>query len=164
MWRMRLVPKGQVLVRQGDITTDEFIVLNGKAISHISDSDGRGVCVGLYGNPGIITPHVARTRNTISLVSIEATQDLTIASLGADRLASLMLQSNEIRDWANGVLREELARKTDREWCLAALTGRDRLLWLRDRYPDHETLFSHGNIASFLGMTPVTLSRLRHSK
>jgi len=79
----------------------------------------------------------------------------------ADALLDRMLRSSEIRDWANAILRDELSRKTDREWCLAALGGADRLAWFRDHYPDHEALFSHGLIASFLRMTPVTLSRLR---
>ena len=58
-------------------------------------------------------------------------------------------------------LREELSRKTEREWCLAALGGADRLEWFRERYPNYEGLFVHHQIASFLGMTPVSFSRLR---
>ena len=76
-------------------------------------------------------------------------------------LTELMLTSEPIREWANGILQQELASKADREWCLSALGGADRLAWFRKGFPHHEGLFSHYLIASFLGITPVTLSRLR---
>ena len=139
------------------------MVLHGRAISQITDHEGRAVCVGLYAGPCFVTPHIARTRESVSLVSLEVTQDAVIADMDANILLDMMLRSQGMRDWANGILRAELARKTDREWCLAALGGADRLDWFRNRYPNHEALFSHGLIASFLGMTPVTLSRLRRS-
>ena len=162
-WTPRLAAKGEVLTRQGDNVSDEIMVLDGMIVSQISDSEGRGVCVGLHTGPGFVTPHIARSRDGVSLVAIEVISDATIAEMRADDLLSMMLRSPAIRDWANGILRGELSRKTDREWCLAALGGADRLLWFRDRYPDHEALFAHNLIASFLGMTPVTLSRIRSS-
>lgn len=162
-WTLRLAKKGDVLARQGEHVTREVMVLDGKIVSHITDGDGRGVCVGLYSGPGFVTPHIARTHESVSLVSLDVVEDATIAEMRADVLLVKMLRSPEIRDWANGILRDELSRKTDREWCLAALGGGDRLTWFRDRYPDHEALFAHSQIASFIGMTPVTLSRLRQS-
>ena len=163
-WTPRLAKKGEVLARQGERVSSEVMVLDGKIVSQITDGEGRGVCVGFYTGPGFVTPHIARTRANVSLVSLEVIEDVTIAEMRADALLAKMLRSSQIRDWANGILRDELSRKTDREWCLAALGGGDRLSWFRDRYPDHEALFAHNQIASFLGMTPVTLSRLRQSR
>lgn len=161
VWAPRFVAKGKTLASQGEYTTSEVMLLDGKITSQIADSEGRGACIGFYIGPGIVTPHIARTRENVSLVSLEVREDATIAALNADDLRTMMLRSPEIRDWANGVLRDELSRKTEREWCLAALGGADRLAWFRERYPDHEDLFPHHQIASFLGMTPVTFSRLR---
>lgn len=160
-WTSGRAEKGSTLAHQGERVTREVMLLDGKAVAQIVDSDGRGVCVGFFVGPGLVTPHIARSREDISLVTVEVTADATVAMMGADTLLDMMLHSSEIRDWANAILRDELSRKTDREWCLAALGGADRLVWFRDRYPDHEALFAHGLIASFLGMTPVSLSRLR---
>ncbi len=160
-WKPHWAEKGTSLARQGDQITREFVILDGQAISQICDSEGRSVCVGFHTGPGVVTPHVARSRLNVSLVSVELTTDATVAHMEAEKLMAMMLESSFIRDWANGVLRAELARKTDREWILAALGGAERLTWFRENYPDHESLFAHGLIASFLGMTPVSLSRLR---
>ncbi len=152
-----------MLARQGERTTNEFMFLDGKIVSLIADSAGRCVCVGLCIGPGLVAPHISRTREGISLVTLEVKSDSIIAEINSDALLAMMLRSSEIRDWANGILRRELSKKTDREWCLAALGGAERVAWFRDRYPEHEAKFAHALIASFIGMTPVTFSRLRKS-
>ncbi|HWJ95323.1 MAG TPA: hypothetical protein VNT33_11400, partial [Telluria sp.] len=66
-----------------------------------------------------------------------------------------------IQRWGDAVLRAELVRRADREWSLAALPARERLLELRRRRPDLEQLVPHRHIASYLGISAVSLSRLR---
>lgn len=162
-WAPRHVKKGAVLCHQDEGATGEYILLDGRIVSSILDPDGRGVCVGMYLGPCVVTPLVARSVEGVSLVSLEATTDCLVAEIDGAALTELMLKDEPIRDWANTVLRRELGKKTDREWCLAALRGADRLVWFRDRYAGFEEVFGHTLIASFLGITPVTLSRLRHS-
>ncbi|WP_377512754.1 Crp/Fnr family transcriptional regulator [Octadecabacter sp. R77987] len=160
-WGIEYVEKGRRIATQGEPDPMEHIILDGRAASQISDPEGRAVCVGFQAGPCVVTPNVARTRNGISLVSIDVIADALVAQLDSRALTELMLASEPIRDWANRILQQELARKADREWCLAALGGAERLAWFRKGFPCHEDLFSHYLIASFLGVTPVTLSRLR---
>ncbi len=162
-WSTSQVAEKADIVRQEDPHVYEIIVLDGHLISTISDPDGKEVCVGFYAGPSVVTPNIARTRAGRSLVSITATTDAQIARVNSDRLTQLMISSEPIRNWANDALRNALSQKADREWCLAALGGADRLRWFRETYPDYEDIFNHALIASFLGVTPVTLSRLRHS-
>lgn len=161
-WTTDLIHAKASLVRQEDRETDEIIVLDGRLASTICDPDGKEVCVGLFVGPGVVTPNIARTHAGQSRVSITATTDTHIARINSDTLTNLMIASEPIRNWANGVLRDTLGQKADREWCLAALGGFDRLRWFRETYPGYEDVFNHALIASFLGVTPVTLSRLRH--
>ena len=151
------------IVGQEDICADEFILLSGCLSSTISDPEGKEVCVGLFVGPCVVTPNIARTREGQSLVSIKATTNAHIARIDSDRLTEIMIASEPVRNWANGVLRDALSRKADREWCLAALGGSERLAWFRETYAGYEDIFNHALIASFLGVTPVTLSRLRQS-
>lgn len=163
-WQVKHVTKESCVVTQGAKNSTEIIVLDGYLSSTISDPEGRSVCVGFYAGPWVVTPNVARTRDGVSLVSINANTDALIAQMEAAKLTELMLASEPIREWANGILQRELAYKAEREWCLSALGGADRLTWFRKTHPQHEELFSHFLIASFLGVTPVTLSRLRNYK
>lgn len=160
-WRVEHVEKGQQIATQGAPDHMEHIILDGRVTSQITDPEGRAVCVGLHLGPCVVTPNVARTKSGTSLVSLEVNTDALVAQLDSRALTELMLTSEAIREWANGILQQELARKADREWCLAALGGADRLAWFRENYPQHEGLFGHYLIASYLGVTPVTFSRLR---
>jgi CRP-like cAMP-binding protein len=156
------IAKAGHLARQGYPDDREYILLSGRMVSLIGDAEGREVCVGFFVGPCVITPNLARTAGATSLVSLRAETDGQAASADAAILLGLMRGSTAIEEWANAVLRAELERKTSREWSLAALEAKERLAWFRRFYPDHENLFNHGQIASFLGMTPLTLSRLRN--
>jgi len=162
-FRAKVLPKTDFLARQGEPDAMEYILLSGKVVSLIGDADGREVCVGFFVGPCVITPNLARAVDGKSLVSLRLESDGQAASVSAATLLELMRDSSAIEEWANAVLRAELERKTSREWSLAALKAKERLEWFRSLYPDHETLFNHSQISSFLGMTPVTLSRLRNS-
>ena len=160
-WTCKHLNKGAYLTQQEQPEKDEFILLDGCLASSICDQDGKEVYIGFYVGPCIVTPNIARTRGGVSLVSIVATTDASLARIDSDLLSNLMISSEPIRNWANSVLRDALSRKVDREWCLAALGGADRLNWFRENFPGYEDIFTHSLIASFLGITPVTMSRLR---
>lgn len=163
-WKAVRLAKGAHLTRQGVSETGEFILLAGSLASSICDQDGKEVCVDFYVGPCVVTPNIARTRKCLSLVSITATTDALLVRIDSDELSDLMISSEPVRNWANGILREALSGKVDREWCLAALGGAERLTWFRQAFPNYEDIFPHTLIASFLGITPVTLSRLRASE
>lgn len=78
-WRTRVVPAGGVLATQGQPAANEVMLLGGKIVSEITDSEGRGVCVGFCKGPGFVAPHISRTREGISLVTLQTTTDATIA-------------------------------------------------------------------------------------
>ena len=162
-WQRKRVNKGAHLSRQEQPETKKFILLDGCLASSICDQEGKEVCVGFYMGPCVVTPHNARTRGGLSLVSIVATTDATHAWLDTEQLTDSMLSSEPIRNWAKAALRDAFNKKAEREWCLAALGGAERLNWFRQSFPGYEDIFTHSSIASFLGVTPVTMSHLRAS-
>lgn len=162
-WQRMRLNKGAHLTRQEQPDTDEFILLEGCLAGSICDKEGKEVCVCFCVGPCVVTPNIARTRDGVSLVSIAATTDAALVRIDSDLLSNLMISSRPIRNWANSILRDALSKKAEREWCLAALGGAERLNWFRQAFPGYEAIFTHSLIASFLGITPVTMSRLRAS-
>ncbi len=158
-----VVRRGDVLVDQGDPAPDELLLQSGFAVAQIIDQEGRHTCTGLYAGPQIITPQIARAMNGVSMVTIEMLSDGVVARINADALQALMVADADVRDWGNAALRADLIARVAREWTLAALPAIERLAWLRQTYPQAEAQFPHHLIAGFLGMTPVTFSRVRRA-
>jgi CRP-like cAMP-binding protein len=159
---IRTSPVGGYLSNQGEREENEYILLRGRARSLVTDAEGNEASLNLYAAPIVITPNMARTSDGYSLVDIEVLDDAVIATMPAERLMDLMVSFESIREWGNTLMREELTRKVGREWCLAALSAPQRLEWFRKNHPGYEEHFAHFHIASYLGMTPVTLSRARN--
>ena len=72
-----------------------------------------------------------------------------------------MMADIAIARWGDAVLAQELVRRVDRELALATQPAKERLLALRAEKPGLEDTVPHHHLASYLGMTPVSLSRLR---
>jgi CRP-like cAMP-binding protein len=160
-FQINSVRSHDLLATQGQPSAWEIALISGRAASLARDAEGRETCLGLYIAPCILPPNIARNRDGLALADIEMMGDGTIARVGEDTLVSLMLEDTEIREWANAIMRAELNRKVRREWALAVLPASERLEWFRGDFPGFEDLFPHRHIASFLGITPVTLSRVR---
>jgi CRP-like cAMP-binding protein len=159
--RFKKMEKGDILVHQSSENHSEYFLLNGKCRNLIRDAMGREVTLGFTNGLGIVPPNIARTRDGISLVEVEVLAKSDIAIIDSNKLTELMVADEEIRDWGNTVMRQELQRMMAREWSLAALSAQEKLEWFRSDFPDGEAIFPHVHIASYLGITPVTLSRAR---
>jgi len=159
---IRTLPIGGYLSNQGERDENEYILLRGRARSLVTDAEGTEANLNLYAAPIVITPNMARTSGGCSLVDIEVLDDAVLATIPAAQLMDLMVKLESIREWGNTLMRGELTLKVGREWCLSALSAPQRLEWFRKNHPGYEDLFAHFHIASYLGMTPVTLSRARN--
>jgi CRP-like cAMP-binding protein len=91
----------------------------------------------------------------------QALTEVKIVSIDAVEFEKLMIDNLEIRNFGNTVLRNELIKKVDKEIGLASLTAKERLINFRNHFPMLENVIPHSDIASYLGITNISLSRLR---
>lgn len=157
------ISRNELLFESAQENRYEYILLNGLLRSFILDVDGRETTVAFHSAPCVITPCVARSNSSISLVSCEAMKDSSVVRFSESELMSLMIKNEDARRWGNRVLQTELVRRALREWSLAAETGAQRLERFLKDHPDVHSDVSAKIIATYLGVTPVTLSRLRSS-
>jgi CRP-like cAMP-binding protein len=149
------------LVQQDAPDTDEILLLSGRCVAYIISQDGEQVHLGFFEGPTVLPPHISRTRNGYSLLSIEMLAPGRVARISAATLLDLMVNNASIRTWGNDIMRQQLLRQSTHQWALAALGGKARLLWLRENFDQLEEKFEHWRLASFLAMTPVSFSRIR---
>lgn len=152
---------GEALLHTGQGDTREFFVLSGLVRLSVGDAQGREVTLGFCAAPGVLPPSITRTCDGRSRVDATALEPSRVAGFDTGLLTETMLSEPSVQRWGDAVLRAELLRKADREWQLAALPAAERLQRLRAAMPGLEQRVAHRLIASYLGVTPVTLSRLR---
>lgn len=153
--------KNELLFSQGMPNDSEYFLLNGLYRSLARDSQGREVTLDFHRGPAVITPNTARSHLGLSLLEVECLVPGNIAILNANKLTDLMVEFASIRQWGNAVMQASLERKHAHEWCLSALAAEKRLAWFREKFVGGEEAIPHIHIASYLGITPVTMSRLR---
>ncbi len=139
----------------------EYFVLEGICGSYITNPDGDKVFISFFPEKSILSPFTTRTSKGFSLITIKALTNMKIGSINAEVFEKLMVEDLEIREFANTVLRNELKKKVEKEIGFASLSAKERLIKLRQELPYLENIIPHPYIASYLGITNVSLSRLR---
>lgn len=155
------IPSGTVFVREGELNTQEYFLLEGVCRSFVMNARGEEITLSFFQDKSIVSPHISRTNNNRSNVSLQALTPLKIAVMDAPAFAQLMVDNIEVREFGNAAMRNELRIKVDKELGMASLPARDRLVQLRQNFPTLENRVPHHVIATYLGITPISLSRLR---
>jgi CRP-like cAMP-binding protein len=153
--------KGDVFIDRGKKNNKEYFVYEGVCRSFLLSPEGEEVTISFFLGGSVLSPNKTRTANQISHLNFQALTRLTVASLDADMFERLMINHLDIREFGNMVLQNELLAKVEKEIGLASLNAKERLLLFREKYHFLENLISHVDIASYLGITNVSLSRLR---
>lgn len=153
--------KGDVFIDRGKKNNKEYFVYEGVCRSFLLSPEGEEVTISYFLEGSVLSPNKTRTANQMSHLNFQALTKLTVASLNADKFEQLMINHIDIREFGNMVLQYELLAKVEKEIALASLNGRERLILFREKYHFLENLISHVDIASYLGITNISLSRLR---
>ncbi|MEE1963928.1 Crp/Fnr family transcriptional regulator [Allomuricauda taeanensis] len=154
-------PKGETFVSRNKQNEKEYFVLNGICKSYLINPEGEEITIGFFLENSIISPHSTRTSNNISSYYLKALTDVELATINAGEFERLMIENVEIRNFGNTVLQNELMLKIEKEIGLASLSAKERLIEFRKKYKTLENLVPHTDIASYLGITNISLSRLR---
>ena len=155
------IPKGTFFIKEKTKNEYDYFQFSGICRSYIVDHKGEEVTISFFQGKTVLTPNVARTFNNRSTLNFEALTDLKLGRFKAIGLVELMKEMPELRNFANAVLQQELILKSNKELQNASLTAKERLVLFRKQFQSLENLIPHHMIASYLGVTNVSLSRLR---
>lgn len=157
----RTLAAGESLLHAGERDPPEYFMLEGILKTSVADAEGREVTLAFHVAPGVLMPAITRMAGERSRVDCVAMTPARVVGFASASLLECMLQHPVVQRWGDAVLRAELVRRADREWSLAAQPAAQRLLDFRRLHPGLEDRVPHHHIASYLGITPVSLSRLR---
>ena len=156
------IESGHTFVKRGRDNLKEFLVWEGICRSYLSNTKGEDVSLSFYTSNTAISPNLTRVIENKSIINIETVVATKIISFPTNGLIKLMMEDREIELWANSILQGELLKKVKKEINQNSMTAKERLLDFRTEYPSLENQIPHSYIASYLGITNVSLSRLRN--
>ncbi len=153
--------KNDVLFAEGKYNAFEYFQLEGISHRYNTDSEGQQLTTGIYLGERVITPHFTRTQNGHSIFSLQALTDAAYLKVPAGRFRELLDADEYLLMVGRAIVEKEFIRGLNYEVLFRSYTAKDRLEYFRENYPNLENLIPHTVIASFLGITPVSFSRLR---
>jgi CRP-like cAMP-binding protein len=159
---IEVVRKNEVVFSEKRFNAFEYFQLSGISHRYNIDSDGQNITTGIYQNETVITPHFTRTSNNQSIFSLQALTDCFYLNVPAGTFRELSGQNQQIRLFGRAVIEKEYIRTLNFEVLFRSYNATDRLLFFRTHFPMLENIIPHTIIASFLGITPVSFSRLRN--
>lgn len=155
------VKKNEVFIEKGRKNEKEYFLLEGICKSYVVNPEGEEITISFFQGGSTLSPYMTRTKGAISTLNFKALSDLKLSVIDQGDFEKLMVNNLEIRRFGNAVLRNELSQKVEKEIGMASLTAKERLLAFRSQYPKFENQIPHTDIASYLGITNISLSRLR---
>lgn len=153
------VKKGQRIISMGEMMDGLPILVSGVLRGYVVDENGRDItdCFiyqrgdAIIGCGGFCAP---------SLIHIEAITECQILVIPMTDVMQMM-DSTAMLQVCNYQLTEALRRHWQVKMQMYQSDAMARYQWFLRHYPGLEDKVSGKHLASFMGMTPVTLSRLR---
>ena len=155
------INKGATFIEIDKRNNYEYYLLDGICRSYVLNPEGEEITIAFFKPGSVLSPWVTRTVDGISNLNFQALTDIQVGIMDASLFLDLMVEYLDIREFGNMVLKLELKRKVEKELGQASLTAKERLLKFREEYTLLENLVPHTTIATYLGITTISLSRLR---
>lgn len=155
--------KKSMIFSQGDNNQYLYVIQEGLLKAYYSDEDGKEYIKSFLFSGDHIASSKALNGGvcSFSLQCLKATQVLKIPYVKIRQLAA-----NNI-DIANTIIELLMSfamKKEQREFELLCLTAEQRYQALLNQVPDITELIRQNDIARYLGITPVALSRIKHGR
>ncbi|MDR2222923.1 MAG: Crp/Fnr family transcriptional regulator [Flavobacteriaceae bacterium] len=155
------ISKNTILEDENTIPKYLYFVVDGFVRLYHTNSKGEEVTTHINCPPGFITSYfhfINRTKSNDTLACITDCQLLRISKTNLDTLNQ---ESQSFKDFSIQVFQQSLAYNEKRSQELATLTAEERYIKLIEKQPEVLQFVPIQYIASFLGMNPKSLSRIR---
>lgn len=159
----RLVKKGEIIQKAGEVGSVTSFLVSGLFRGFFLDGEGNEVTDSFAYQPG--APLVASLGITgPALVSIEALEDSQIICIKTDVICKMVASCMEMAALYAQLLANALQMHWQNKVAVTNHCAKARYAWFLEHFPGLIRRVSHKYVASFLAMTPVSLSRVRRGE
>ena len=153
--------KGSILLKAGDIVDKQYYILSGSLRSYHIDSFGKEHTVQFGVKDWWISDYTAFFSEAKSIMFIEVLQDATLYSISKSHKEYLYSKIPKIESFFRKKLERAFAAFQKRILSNLSQNATERYLNFIETYPNIEKSVKNYHIASYLGITTESLSRIR---
>jgi CRP-like cAMP-binding protein len=156
--------KGAVLIQQGQNVNKVFFVLEGCLRSYCIDKGGKEHTLQLAIKNWWISDYIAIHNNESATLTIECLKESSVIEFNAKKLNNIFIPFPEFEPFQRNLLERHVVSLHQRILNQLQLTAAERYDLFLEQYPDIEQFTRNYHIASYLGITQESLSRIRVEK
>ncbi len=158
----------QIILAEGGVSNKGYFVVSGTARSYYTDLSGVTVTWSFHFNNNksvgknvFAVDYRAFLTNKPSSIAIETLSELSALVLTREAINYLMEKSLKYEIWMRKLNENAYIHMYDRAFSLLTMSATERYHKLLNEEPHLMQMFSNYYIASYLGITPQSLSRIR---
>lgn len=157
----REVAPGTVLLSEGEVATKLFFVIRGCLRTYFIKEDGKDITAQFFVQDQIVASFESATTGKPSRAYIEAIEDSIVGAIPLKTLEVILGKSAVMREEFSRFLMKRLVYYMERCSSYILDNPEQRYLNLLENSPELVARLPKQYIASYLGITPVSLSRIR---
>ena len=162
--KVKTIPKGEILIRQGQAVNKTYFVTDGCLRSYCLDKNGKEHTLQFAIKDWWISDFIAIYNNELATLTVECITDSTIIEFNAKELDGIHALFPEFEAFQRKNLERHVVSLHKRILNQLQLTAPERYDLFLNQYPDIEQYIPNYHIASCLGITQQSLSRIRVEK
>jgi CRP-like cAMP-binding protein len=159
--KAKIIPKGTVLIRQGQTVKKIYFVTDGCLRSYCSDKSGKEHTLQFAVKNWWISDYIAIHNNEPATLTVECLKESKVIEFNAKELNDILYQFPEYEPFQRYILERHVVSLHKRILNQLQLTAPERYNFFIEQYPDIEQYTRNYHIASYLGITQESLSRIR---
>ncbi|GAA3972121.1 Crp/Fnr family transcriptional regulator [Allohahella marinimesophila] len=152
--------KGEAIVKAGDFPKDFFVILSGLARYYYLSPQGKEWNKAFFREGQLIGSLSSFLRRQPCTYTISAIEPCTLAAIPLSIFNNE--QDSQLQTLLNRYVREIMLRNEEREALLLTCNNEERYRWLLQHQVWLVSRVPQYQLASYLGMEPVSLSRIKN--
>jgi CRP-like cAMP-binding protein len=159
--QFKVVPKKTMLLQAGNVCNFEAYVIRGCIREYYIDSNGTELTLQFAVEDWWVSDITSFEDQKVSNMYIETLEDCELLMLSRESKEQLLTEVPKLERMFRLMIQRHLSVVQSRLFKTVALTGMEKYLEFIKRYPSIPQRVPQHYIASFLGMSPEFLSKLR---
>ncbi|MEH7015898.1 MULTISPECIES: Crp/Fnr family transcriptional regulator [Bacillus] len=153
--------KGTMLLRQGDVPTKCYFVLKGCVRQYSIDETGKEVTSNFYTEEQAIANFNYHKQDKSSVYSLTCVEDCILVVGDLDTEKDMYNKYTQLETMTRKMIEEKLGDMQDEMASFIASTPEERYKALLQKRPHLVNRVPQHQLASYLGITPESLSRIK---